>query len=86
MRAALEPLQSAFGFEAVEREGGLVFRMSGDGPVCNIPAGAVGDTIRQARQMMDKAPERLRLTCIDPDKTMPRWSSRRGAGKATRGW
>lgn len=84
VRAALEPLQAAFGFEAVEREGGLVFRMSGDGPVYDIPDGAMGDAPQKTRQMMDKAPERLRLTCIDPDKdyTPMVVEARRGEGDA----
>ena len=84
VRAALEPLQAAFGFEAVEREGGLVFRMTGDAPVIAVDAGHLGDAFRRTRQLMDKAPERLRLTCIDPDKDHEPMvvEARRGEGDA----
>jgi hypothetical protein len=84
VRAALEPLQAAFGFEAVEREGGLVFRMAGDAPVVEVDAADLGDEVRRSRQLMDKAPERLRLTCIDPDKDYEPMvvEARRGEGDA----
>jgi hypothetical protein len=42
VRAALEPLAAAFGFEVVEREGNLEFRMRGDGPVFAVPGGRSG--------------------------------------------
>ena len=84
VRAALEPLQAAFGFEAVEREAGLVFRMTGDAPVIDVDAAHLGDAFRRTRQLMDKAPERLRLTCIDPDKDHEPMvvEARRGEGDA----
>ena len=69
VRAALEPLAAAFGFEVVERGSKLEFRMRGDGPMFSLPAGLAGDeTTRQTRLLMDKAPERVRLTVIDPEK------------------
>ncbi|MFN7180868.1 glycoside hydrolase TIM-barrel-like domain-containing protein, partial [Hyphomonas sp.] len=85
VRAALEPLAAAFGFEAVERGGTLVFRMAGEEVVHEVNAGAVNlDELRRTRQLMDKAPERLRLTCIDPeaDHAPMVVEARRGTGDA----
>lgn len=85
VRAALEPLAAAFGFEVVEREGNLEFRMRGDGPVFAVPGDAAGDeTTRLTRLLMDKAPERVRLTVIDPEKDHQPMviESRRGSGDA----
>ncbi|WP_409894926.1 glycoside hydrolase/phage tail family protein [Hyphomonas sp.] len=85
VRAALEPLQAAFGFECVERSGTLVFRMSGDADAVSIADHLIGgDGLARSRQLMDKAPERLRLTCIDPDKDHEPMvvEARRGGGDA----
>jgi hypothetical protein len=85
VRAALEPLAAAYGFEAVERGGTLVFRMAGEELVHEVAAKAVNlDELRQTRQLMDKAPERLRLTCIDPlaDHAPMVVEARRGTGDA----
>ncbi|MFN7164195.1 MAG: glycoside hydrolase/phage tail family protein, partial [Hyphomonas sp.] len=84
VRAALEPLQAAFGFEAAERGSGLVFRMTGDTPVIDMDPAALGDAFPRTRQLMDKAPERLRLVCIDPDKDYEPMvaEARRGDGDA----
>ncbi|MEQ9507074.1 MAG: glycoside hydrolase/phage tail family protein [Hyphomonas sp.] len=85
VRAALEPLATAFGFEAVERSGGLVFRMTDDTGVIAIPDAFLGESgIVRTRQLMDKAPERLRLACIDPDKDYGPMvaEARRGEGDA----
>ncbi len=85
VRAALEPLKAAFGFEAIERNGTILFRMSGDGAVQIVPSAQFGEGgLVRARQLMDKAPERLRLTCIDPDKDYQPMvvDARRGDGDA----
>lgn len=85
VRAALEPLAAAFGFEAAERSGTLVFRMTGEEAVHVIPEAAVHlDECRRTRQLMDKAPERLRLTCLDPeaDHAPMIVEARRGTGDA----
>jgi hypothetical protein len=85
VRAALEPLLAAFGFDCVERGGALVFRMSGDEAAIAISAPLVGgDGLARSRQLMDKSPERLRLTCIDPDKEHRPMvvEARRGSGDA----
>jgi hypothetical protein len=85
VRAALEPLAAAFGFEAVERAGTLVFRMADEEEVQDVTAGAVNlDDLRLTRQLMDKAPERLRLTCLDlqADYVPMVAEARRGSGDA----
>ncbi|MBK8200048.1 MAG: glycoside hydrolase/phage tail family protein [Acidobacteria bacterium] len=68
VRAALEPLQAAFNFEVVERPGGLAFRMADDAVATGVASGLISDAPLRTRQLMDKSPARLRLTCIDPDK------------------
>nr|WP_321510047.1 glycoside hydrolase/phage tail family protein [uncultured Hyphomonas sp.] len=66
VRGALEPLKLAFGFEAVERDGAIVFRMEGDGPVHEIDSGRIGeDGLSATRHLLDKAPGRLRLQFVD---------------------
>ncbi|HPE46906.1 MAG TPA: glycoside hydrolase/phage tail family protein [Hyphomonas sp.] len=66
VRAALEPLKAAFGFEAVERNGGIVFRMEGDGALHSLAGTALGeDGLVRTRQLLDKAPQRLRVTHVD---------------------
>ncbi|MFN4024702.1 MAG: phage portal protein [Hyphomonas sp.] len=84
VRAALEPLKAAFGFEVVERPEGLVFHM-GD----RVAAELSGDALAEPgpvviRQLMDKAPERLRLAYIDPDRDYQPGvaEARRGDGDA----
>lgn len=68
VRAALEPLKAAFGFEGVERPEGLVFHM-GDAVAVELSGEALAEPgLLVTRQMMDKAPERLRLAYIDPDR------------------
>ena len=68
VRAALEPLKAAFGFEVVERPEGLVFHMGDASSVDLVGAGLAERGLMATRQMMDKAPERLRLAYIDPDR------------------
>ncbi len=85
VRAALEPLQAAFGFEAVERDGTIVFRMPGEGAAQIVPPAQLGEGgLVRMRQLMDKAPQRLRLTCIDPDQDYQPMvvDARRGDGDA----
>jgi GTA TIM-barrel-like domain/Putative phage tail protein len=68
VRGALEPLQAAFGFHAVELDGKIVFRMSAAHPAATLAPGAlVAPGLSQTRRLIDKAPQRLRLTYIDPD-------------------
>ena len=66
VRAALEPLKVAYGFECVERDGALVFRMAGEGEVLDVSAAALTETgAQRTRGLLDKAPARLRLPYID---------------------
>ena len=66
VRNALEPLKTAFGFEAVERDEQIVFRMQGEGPVHELDSGQIGEAgVTQTRRLVDKAPQRLRLQYID---------------------
>lgn len=66
VRAALEPLRSAYGFECVERDGALVFRMAGEGGVMDLAAASLAEGgFQRTRQLLDKAPQRLRLTHVD---------------------
>ncbi|MCA8900292.1 MAG: glycoside hydrolase/phage tail family protein [Hyphomonas sp.] len=66
VRDALEPLKAAYGLEAVEQDGRIVLHMQGEGTVVDITAGETGDPgIVRTRRLLDKAPERLRLTHID---------------------
>ncbi|PKP71609.1 MAG: host specificity protein [Alphaproteobacteria bacterium HGW-Alphaproteobacteria-4] len=70
-RAALQPLMLAYGFEAVEREGKIVFRMR-DGAVCerlSADALALGEG---ARVLASRAPEaetagRVRLNYVEAE-------------------
>ena len=84
VRAALEPLKAAFGFEVVERPEGLVFHMGDGGAVDLVGAALVEPGLRATRQMMDKAPERLRLAYTDPDRDYQPGiaEARRGGGDA----
>lgn len=84
VRAALEPLKAAFGFEVVERPEGLVFHM-GDALAAELSsAGLVEPGLMATRQLMDKAPERLRLAYVDPDREYQPGiaEARRGSGDA----
>lgn len=84
VRAALDPLKAAFGFEVVERPEGLVFHM-GDGVAAELAGASLAEPgLRATRQMMDKAPERLRLIYIDPDRDYQPGvaEARRGSGDA----
>jgi hypothetical protein len=66
VRGALEPLKLAFGFEAVERDGLIVFRMEGDGPVHETDSERIGESgLSATRHLLDKAPGRLRLQYVD---------------------
>ncbi|KCZ85872.1 gene transfer agent-like protein [Hyphomonas adhaerens MHS-3] len=66
VRGALEPLKLAFGIEAVERNGAIVFRMEGDGSVHEIDSGRIGEAgFVATRHLLDKAPGRVRLQYID---------------------
>jgi len=66
VRNALEPLKAAFGFEAVERDGLIVFRMEGEGAVHDLDSGLVGEAgVVRTRRLVDKAPQRLRLQFVD---------------------
>ncbi|MFN7055837.1 glycoside hydrolase TIM-barrel-like domain-containing protein [Hyphomonas sp.] len=84
VRAALEPLRAAYGFDVAERPDGLVFQMGDAVPVDLDPAALTEPGIIRTRQLMDKSPERLRLAYIDPDKDyQPAIAeARRGAGDA----
>lgn len=84
VRAALEPLQATFGFDVAEQGGKLVFRMAEDAAVRDVPGEMIGEGIVRTRQLMDKAPERLRLACIDPGKDYEPMiaEARRGTGDA----
>lgn len=84
VRAALEPLKAAFGFEVVERPEGLVFHM-GDAAAAELSHLELGGPgLLATRQLMDKAPERLRLAYIDPDRDYQPGiaEARRGTGDA----
>ena len=84
VRAALEPLKAAYGFEVVERPEGLVFHM-GDGLAAALSGTMLTEPgMLATRQLMDKAPERLRLTYIDPDRDYQPGvaEARRGTGDA----
>lgn len=84
VRAALEPLKAAFGFEVVERPEGLVFHM-GDAAAAALSHSELGEPgLLATRQLMDKAPERLRLAYIDPDRDYQPGiaEARRGTGDA----
>lgn len=66
VRAALEPLRTAFGFEVVERAGVLVFRMPGVESLADVsPTALAGDGWIRTRRLVDKAPERLRIIYAD---------------------
>lgn len=66
VRSALEPLRAAHGFECVERDGVLVFRMRGEGGVLDVPAAGLAEGgLGRTRRLLDKAPQRLRLTHVD---------------------
>lgn len=66
VRAALEPLKMAYGFECVERGGALVFRMAGEGEVLDVSSAELTETgAQRTRGLLDKAPARLRLSHID---------------------
>ncbi|MBD3771621.1 MAG: glycoside hydrolase/phage tail family protein, partial [Rhodobacterales bacterium] len=66
VRGALEPLKLAYGFEAVERDGGIVFRMEGDGPVHDLDSTRIGEAgFSATRHLLDKTAQRLRLQYID---------------------
>ena len=69
LRAALSPLMTAFGLEAIEREGTLVFRHRGQAPVRLLERAELteGD-LQRTRQLLDKAPGALRLTYIGGDE------------------
>ena len=84
VRAALEPLKAAFGFEVVERAGALVFHMGDAAAVDLVGAGLAEPGLMATRHMMDKAPERLRLAYIDPDRDYQPGiaEARRGTGDA----
>ena len=84
VRAALEPLKAAFGFEVVERPGGLVFHMGDGAAVDLVGTLLVEPGLVATRQLMDKAPERLRLAYIDPDRDYQPGiaEARRGGGDA----
>ena len=84
VRAALEPLKAAFGFEVVERPEGLVFHM-GDAVAAELAGGELAEPgLKATRQLMDKAPERVRLAYIDPDRDYQPGvaQARRGSGDA----
>ena len=66
VRGALEPLRAAHGFECVERDGALVFRMKGEGGVLDADTADLTEGgLSRTRRLLDKAPQRLRLTHID---------------------
>lgn len=66
VRAALAPLKAAFGFEVIERDGALVFRMVGEGGDVDVAlAETVEGGVTRARGLLDKPPGKLRLTYIE---------------------
>ncbi|MEZ5945919.1 MAG: glycoside hydrolase/phage tail family protein [Hyphomonas sp.] len=66
VRTALEPLRAAYGFGLIERDGVMVFGMEGRGGVHDVLSSDVAeDGIIRTRQLIDKAPQRLRLQYID---------------------
>ncbi len=68
VRVALEVLKGAYGFDMVERDGGLIFQMEGEGRLWDLAsAELVAGGLDVTRRLMDKAPERVRLTYIDPE-------------------
>jgi hypothetical protein len=82
VRGALEPLRLAFGFEAVERGGVIVFRMEGDGPIHEIDSERIGEAgFVATRALLDKSPGRLRLQYVDGgDEFGPALAEARRAG------
>ncbi|MEO9971752.1 MAG: glycoside hydrolase/phage tail family protein [Hyphomonadaceae bacterium] len=69
VRAALAPLMSAHGIEAIEREGRLVFRHRGNAPVRDVSRDELTEEgVNTTRQLLDKAPGALRLTYIGGDE------------------
>lgn len=68
VRAALETLKGAFGFDTVEGAGGVEFQMEGEGRLWDWRASdLVEGGLEVTRRLMDKAPERVRLTYINPE-------------------
>ncbi len=65
LRGALSPLISAFGLEAIECEGRLVFRHRGVAPVRAIEDARLTEGgLQRTRRLLDKPPGALRLTYI----------------------
>ncbi len=65
LRGALSPLMSAYGLEAIEREGRLVFRHRGQSAVREITADKLTEGgLQRTRRLLDKPPGALRLTYI----------------------
>lgn len=69
-RAALEPLAAIFGVDAIERDGGIVFRMR-SGPVLELDQARVVDDERTrtiiTRDRMEGLPSRVRLRFVDTE-------------------
>lgn len=65
LRGALSPLVSAYGLEAIEREGRLVFRHRGQAAVREIGRDEVTEGgLQSTRRLLDKPPGALRLAYI----------------------
>jgi hypothetical protein len=65
LRAALSPLVSAYGLEAIERDGQLVFRHRGQAAVREIGQSELSEGgLERTRRLLDKPPGALRLTYI----------------------
>lgn len=66
VRGALEPLRTAYGIEAVERDGALVFGPLGQEATIGIPKALMaGDGPRRTRGLLDKSPGRVRVAFAD---------------------
>jgi len=73
-RAALQPLMLAYGFDAAEREGRLVFTMRGAAPAASFEAGALvapddpeAAPLELVRSAAAATPARIRLTYVEAE-------------------
>ncbi len=68
VRVALETLKAAFRFDMIERDGELFFQMENEGTLWELaPTELVEGGLEVTRRLMDKAPERVRLSYINPE-------------------
>jgi hypothetical protein len=90
-RDAIAPLATAFFFDAVEREGRIVFTMRGRGPAATFDAGDLvlpddGAALTLARAQESDLPQASRISYIDGDRDYAQASveARRLAGDSNR--